>query len=75
MNEGSVKFDPELFVEAVDADQTSQVTYSIVAGNEEGLFGIEKDTGKIKVMNNKGLDVRNDTDNVISLEVMVSYRK
>lgn len=72
VNEGSVKFDPELFVEAVDADKTSHITYSIISGNDEDLFGIDKESGKIKIINTKGLDVKNDTDNVISLEVLVS---
>lgn len=72
VNEGSVKFEPELFVEAIDADKTSHVTYSIISGNDEGLFGIDRETGKIKILNNKGLDVKNDTDNIISFDVMVS---
>lgn len=69
-----MKFDPELFVEAVDADKTSHITYSIISGNDEELFGIDKDTGKFKIMNNKGLDVKNDTDNVITLTVLVSSK-
>lgn len=73
VNEGSVKFEPELFVEAVDADKTSHVTYSIVSGNDEGLFGIDRETGRIKIASTtKGLEVRNDTDNVIKLDIMVS---
>lgn len=72
VNEGSVKFDPELYVEAVDADKTSHITYSIIAGNDEELFSVDPNTGKIRIANNKGLEVRNDTDNVIALTVMVS---
>lgn len=67
-----MKFDQELFVEAVDADKTSHITYSIISGNDEGLFGIDKESGRIKIINTSGLDVKNDTDNVISLEVLVS---
>lgn len=68
-----MKFDPELFVEAVDADKTSHITYSVVSGNDEGLFGIDKETGQIKIINTEGLDVKNDGDNIISLEVMVCF--
>lgn len=75
INEGSVKFEPELFVEANDADKTSHVTYSIISGNDEELFSIDSKTGKIKVANNKGLEIRNDTDNVIALTVMASDGK
>lgn len=72
VNEGAVKFDPDLIVEARDADKTSHITYSIVAGNEMNLFSIDPKLGKIRISNNKGLDVTNDTDNVIVLTVLVS---
>ncbi|KAG5879259.1 hypothetical protein JTB14_012529 [Gonioctena quinquepunctata] len=75
INEGTTKFDPDLIVEAIDADKTSRVTYSIISGNNEGLFGIIPMTGVIKIMNNKGLDIRNDTDNVVSLTVMATDGK
>lgn len=71
INEGAVKFDPDLIIEAVDADKTSHVTYSIISGNDEGLFSIEPNLGKIRISNSKGVDVSNDTENVISLTVMV----
>lgn len=73
INEGTVRFNPDLIVEATDADKTSHVTYSIISGNDDGLFSIDSTTGKIRITNNKGLDVRNDTDNVMSLTVMVSF--
>lgn len=41
-------------VEALDADTASPVTYSIIAGNTNGSFSIERTTGKIRV--NKTLD-------------------
>ncbi|KAJ8974157.1 hypothetical protein NQ317_003207 [Molorchus minor] len=75
VNEGTVKFNPDLSVEAIDADKTSHVTYSIIAGNEENLFSIDANLGRIRIKNNKGLNVRNDTDNVITLTVMASDTK
>ncbi|XP_049820113.1 cadherin-87A isoform X2 [Aethina tumida] len=75
VNEGAVKFDPDLIVEARDADKTSHITYSIVAGNEMNLFSIDPKLGKIRISNNKGLDVTNDTDNVIVLTVLASDGK
>lgn len=71
VNEGAVKFDPDLVVEARDADKTSHVTYSIISGNDDDLFSIDANSGKIRIASNKGLDVSNDTDNVIILTVMV----
>lgn len=41
-------------VEAIDSDTASPVTYSIIAGNTNGSFSIERTTGKIRV--NKTLD-------------------
>ncbi|CAH0559618.1 unnamed protein product [Brassicogethes aeneus] len=75
INEGAVKFDPDLIVEARDADKTSHITYSIVAGNDENLFSIDQKIGKIRIADNKGLDVSNDTDNVIVLTVLASDGK
>ncbi|XP_028130157.2 cadherin-87A [Diabrotica virgifera virgifera] len=72
INEGSAKFQPELIVEAADADKTSRVTYSIISGNDDGLFSVVPTTGVIRIMNNRGLDISNETDNVISLTVMAS---
>jgi hypothetical protein len=67
----AIKFDPDLVVEAIDADKTSHVTYSIISGNNEGLFSVEPNLGKIRISSNKGLDVSNDTDNIILLTIMV----
>ncbi|EEZ99177.2 cadherin 23 [Tribolium castaneum] len=72
INEAAVRFDPDLIIEAVDADKTSHVTYSIISGNDEGLFSIEPNLGKIRISNSKGVDVSNDTENVILLTVMAS---
>ncbi|XP_014469556.1 PREDICTED: DE-cadherin isoform X2 [Dinoponera quadriceps] len=41
-------------VEALDSDTASPVTYSIIAGNTNGSFSIERTTGKIRV--NQTLD-------------------
>lgn len=47
--------------------------YSIISGNDDGLFNIIPSTGVIRINNNRGLDISNETDNVISLVVMVMY--
>ncbi|KAJ8969553.1 hypothetical protein NQ314_001705 [Rhamnusium bicolor] len=75
INEGTVRFDPELIVEATDADKTSHITYSIISGNDENLFSIDSSLGRIRIKNNKGLDISNDTDNVITLTVMATDTK
>lgn len=41
-------------VEAIDPDAASRITYSIIAGNTNDTFSIERITGKIRV--NKTLD-------------------
>lgn len=71
INEGAVRFEPDLIVTATDADKTSHITYSIISGNEDNLFSIDPNLGKIRISNNKGLDVSNDTDNVIALTILV----
>ncbi|RWS20866.1 cadherin-87A-like protein, partial [Leptotrombidium deliense] len=50
IDEGSLKFEPPLKVKANDADVTSVITYSIIAGNHANLFRIEPRTGEIKVV-------------------------
>ncbi|KAJ8942766.1 hypothetical protein NQ318_002926 [Aromia moschata] len=75
INEGTVKFVPDLVVEATDADKSSHITYSIISGNDDNLFSIDPTLGRIRITNNKGLDVSNDTDNVITLTVMASDTK
>lgn len=77
VDEGAVKFDPELFITAIDKDKTSIVKYSIIAGNKDGFFDIDPDTGKFKIVNNGGLDVSNDpnqNDHILfTVEVSFNY--
>lgn len=76
VDEGAVKFDPELIIMARDLDKTSHVTYSIIAGNRDNLFSIDPNTGKLRITSNKGLDLSNETntnDN-IELTIEVSIR-
>lgn len=49
IEEGSDKIDPPLRVEAMDVDQSSVITYSIVEGNFEGLFAINNNTGELQL--------------------------
>lgn len=73
VNEGATRFEPPQVIDARDEDKTSQVTYAIVAGNDEELFKIDSETGKLKITGSKGLDVSNDTDNVVTLTVLVRF--
>jgi len=49
IEEGAERLDPPIKVEAVDADQTSVLSYSIVEGNFEGLFVINNSTGELQL--------------------------
>ncbi|KAK9891762.1 hypothetical protein WA026_016560 [Henosepilachna vigintioctopunctata] len=75
VNEGAIIFDPEFVIEARDADKSSNVTYSIISGNRNDLFSIDPVTGKIKIHNQKGLEVANESDSIITLTVMASDGK
>ncbi|CAH1126852.1 unnamed protein product [Ceutorhynchus assimilis] len=75
VNEGATRFEPQQIIEAMDADKTSHVSYAIVAGNENELFKIDSETGKLKITGNRGLDISNDTDNVITLTVLATDGK
>ncbi|KAB0801704.1 hypothetical protein PPYR_03890 [Photinus pyralis] len=70
ISEGAAKFDPDLVVEAKDIDKTSHVTYSIIAGNENGLFNIDSNSGKIRIASNQVITFSNDvTENNIPLTI------
>lgn len=69
IDEGAMKFEPDLIVQARDIDKTSELTYSIIAGNINNLFSIEPQTGKIIVANINGLDMTNVPINNIVLTV------
>lgn len=75
VDEGATRFSTDLVIQAIDADKTSHVTYSIIAGNDEKLFKIDPESGKLRIANGKGLDVSNGTDNLISLTVLASDGK
>lgn len=74
VDEGAVKFDPELIITARDLDKTSHVTYSIIAGNKDNLFSIDPNIGKLRINSNKGLDLSNETntEDSIALTIEVS---
>ncbi|XP_066259350.1 cadherin-87A isoform X1 [Euwallacea similis] len=75
VNEGATRFEPAQIIEARDDDKTSHVTYAIVAGNDDDLFKIDSETGKLRITANKGLDVSNETDNVVTLTVLATDGK
>lgn len=72
IDEGAAKFEPDLQIQARDTDKTSEITYSIIAGNINNLFSIEPHTGRIIVANIHGLDMTNVTTNNIVLTIEVS---
>lgn len=49
IEEGVDRIDPPIKVEAVDADQSSVLSYSIVEGNFENLFTINNATGELQL--------------------------
>lgn len=75
IDEGAVKFEPDLYVSARDKDKSSVVKYSIISGNEYDLFAIDPNSGKLRISGKKGLDVSNElhvNDNIIlTIEVCV----
>lgn len=75
IDEGMVKFKPDLIIEAKDPDKTSHVTYSIIAGNIDDMFDIDSKTGKMRIANNKAISFSNEHNkNNIVLTVEVSKR-
>lgn len=69
IDEGAMKFEPDLVIQARDVDKTSELTYSIIAGNVNNLFSVEPQTGKIIVANINGLDMTNVPTNNIVLTI------
>ncbi|KAH1027486.1 hypothetical protein HUJ05_000983 [Dendroctonus ponderosae] len=72
VNEGATRFEPQQIIEAHDEDKTSQVVYAIVAGNDDELFKIDSETGRLRIAGSKGLDVSNETDNIITLTILAT---
>ncbi|XP_054711474.1 cadherin-87A-like [Uloborus diversus] len=72
IDEGALKFDTPLRVQAVDADATSVVQYSIIAGNSHNIFAIDGRSGEISVTQRNGLDVSALKTDQILLTVQAS---
>lgn len=53
LNEGTMKFNKEVILDAKDLDSTSSISYAIVEGNDDNLFAIDQRTGKLKLTNAK----------------------
>lgn len=49
IEEGAESLSPPIRLEAIDLDQTSMLTYSIIEGNFEGLFQINNITGELQL--------------------------
>lgn len=72
IDEGALKFDTPLRVQAVDADSTSVIHYSIIAGNSYNIFAIDGRSGEISVTQRNGLDVSALKTDTILLTVQAS---
>jgi protocadherin Fat 1/2/3 len=49
--DSNIKFETELGqLQAIDFDRDDMVTYRIVGGNEDGCFGLDGNTGKLRVL-------------------------
>ncbi|XP_017767839.1 PREDICTED: cadherin-87A isoform X2 [Nicrophorus vespilloides] len=68
IDEGATRFDPDLVITATDKDKTSRLTYSIIAGNADGSFYINPDSGRIRITKTTGLDMSNADDLVLTVE-------
>ncbi|KAK4881840.1 hypothetical protein RN001_005159 [Aquatica leii] len=70
INEGAAKFEPDLIVQATDIDKTSHIKYSIISGNENELFNIDPNVGKIRIASNKVITFsKNDSQNSLPLTI------
>ncbi len=56
-------------VVATDADAAEDLTYSITAGNDDGVFAIDPDTGEITVADNTGLDLESTASYALTVQV------
>uniref|UniRef100_A0A1B6L3B2 Cadherin domain-containing protein n=1 Tax=Graphocephala atropunctata TaxID=36148 RepID=A0A1B6L3B2_9HEMI len=72
IDEGAIKFEPPLQVQARDADKTSQIMYAIVGGNEHQLFAIDRHSGEITVADVKGLDMSEVNSDYVNLIIEAS---
>ncbi|MFN3200965.1 MAG: cadherin domain-containing protein [Bradymonadia bacterium] len=51
----------------VDPDAEDTFTYSIVAGNDDGIFAIDPNTGAIRVVDNRALDFETQPQHTLTL--------
>ncbi|XP_077297943.1 cadherin 87A [Arctopsyche grandis] len=72
IDEGALKFDPELIVQAVDPDKTSVISYSLVEGLNSELFSVDSVTGKIGIQGTNGLDMTHVKEDHVTLIVQAS---
>lgn len=61
LNEGTMKFNKDVILDAKDLDSTSSISYAIVEGNDGNLFAIDQRTGKLKLTNAKRPRLDNGT--------------
>ena len=72
INEGESRFQPKLFLRARDADESSVLKYSILEGNDDKLFTIDRLSGEVTVRGRKPLNLDNIGTNMIRLKVQVT---
>ncbi|XP_022160935.1 cadherin-87A isoform X1 [Myzus persicae] len=69
IDEGVTTFEPPLIVQAIDADKSSSIIYSIISGNEGNLFKIDQSSGEIFISSPNGLQ---RSKNNITLVIIAS---
>jgi len=65
----------EAFVEATDPDGDRNLTFSIIDGNEEGVFGINPETGRLLVMKPESLNYETQTQYFLKVAVSDNHKK
>jgi len=61
-----------LIFQARDADNTSEVSYSVIGGNAVHLLTVDSHTGEIRVADKNGLDVTSVHSDKLDLVIQVS---
>lgn len=59
-------------MQAIDADKSSVVVYSIRSGNEKQLFNIDKSSGEILISSPNGLQKSKDVNITLVVVVRIS---
>ena len=72
IDEGQTEFQPPLVLKASDADESSLLKYTIVDGNTNNLFVLDRLSGRMGVRSREGLNLDNIPTDVIRMTVQVT---